>query len=504
MRIVKVCHLGNSTRRLLSVDAVYIGQLITFDMVHDDVLLHIFEFYVDEDTDTEKWITLVHVCRRWRSLVFQSPRHLNLRLDCTPKKRARDILDIWPPLPLIVRDCFEIFPDISGVVNTIAALKHNDRVSQIDLDYFPFEYVESLAVLQKPFPELTHLKLGMTDHRYGRIQCDGPIFPDSFLGGSTPRLRSLVLSRIPFPAIPNLLLSTTHLVDLKLYDIPSLGYISPEVMATSLSALTRLNFLHLHFRFEQHRTSLEGRRPPPLTRSILPNLTTIQFRGDSEYLEKLLAWIDAPQVKELCISFFNQFLFDTPQLFQFISRRPTLIAPKRGHMTFSSNFIMVKLPSQTSDYGALVVDIPCSPSELRRLSSFQQVCTSSLPSLFTLEDLYIRKDPFWPPFWQDDVENTSWLQLLRPFATVKNLYLDEEFAPRFASALQELVGRRSTEVLPTLENIFLEGLLPSGPLHEDIEKFVATRQLIGHFVAISRWDRDLEQEKSNYWERYCW
>jgi len=69
--------------------------------VPDDVLLKIFDFYVDEDGDKyfetfnnqriEKWKTLAHVCRRWRSIVFQSPRRLNLRLLCTPE---RDTLDI--------------------------------------------------------------------------------------------------------------------------------------------------------------------------------------------------------------------------------------------------------------------------------------------------------------------------------------------------------------------------------------------------------------------------
>jgi hypothetical protein len=78
--------------------------------------------------------------------------------------------------------------------------------------------------------------------------------------------------------------------------------------------------------------------------------------------------------------------------------------------------------------------------------------------------------------------------------SVKNLYLSEEFVPRIAPALQELVGGRTTEVLPTLENIFLEDFQPSGPLHEGIEKFVAARRLTGHPVAVSRWDR------SNHWE----
>ena len=81
------------------------------------------------------------------------------------------------------------------------------------------------------------------------------------------------------------------------------------------------------------------------------------------------------------------------------------------------------------------------------------------------------------------------LELLRPFTAVKNLYLSEEFARRIVPALQELNGGRTTEVLPALENIFLEGLKPSGPVHEGIGQFVARRhwQVTGHPIAVSRW-----------------
>ena len=93
---------------------------------------------------------------------------------------------------------------------------------------------------------------------------------------------------------------------------------------------------------------------------------------------------------------------------------------------------------------------------------------------------------------KDDVENSLWLDLLRSFVAVKNLYLSEEYAPRIAPALQELVGERTSEVLPTLGNIFLEGFQPSGHLrvHEGIEKFVAARWRAGHPVIVSRWDGD--------------
>jgi F-box-like len=468
---------------------------MTFDMLSDDVLLGIFDFYVPVDEDmgedfeqqkVEDWITLAHVCRRWRSVVFQSPRRLNLRLVCTTHKTPT--LNIWPPFPLIIRDIDNIFGDgSSSVDNIIAALEHNDRVCQIQLSSFSSSglgYVTDSAAMHKPFPELTDLRL----HPFVG---PGPILSDSFLGGTTPRLQLLYLYDLPFPGLPKLLLSATHLVKLDLSFIPLSGYIPPEVMATSLSALTSLEFLRLQFRYPRPRPALGSRRlpPPPLTRSILPSLTEIQFKGASEYLEDILARIDAPRLNELHITFFNQITFDTPQLFQFISRRQTLRAPEKGKVKFSSMAIIVEFPSQTSDYDVLSVEISCTASEWQ-LSSLEQVCTSSLPPVSTLEDLYIFEDRKNPPCWPDDVGNTLWLELLHSFAAVKNLYLCEKIARRIAPALQELVGAITTEVLPTLENIFLEGLQPSGPLQEGIKKFVAARQLTGHPAAVSRWDMD--------------
>ena len=400
------------------------------------------------------------------------------------------ILDVWPPLPLIIHDSYNILNSTSSLDNIISALEHNDRVSQIKLTYLTspdFGYVTVSAAMQKPFPELTDLHLGEF------VYCL-PILPDSFLGGTAPRLRSLRLCDVPFPGLPRLLSSATHLVDLDLFNIPRSGYIPPEVMAASLSALTCLEFLRLRFRHPRPRPALESQNPPPPTRAILPNLTKILFKGSSDYLEEILARIDAPQLDELHTSFFNQTIFDTPQLFQFISQRPTLSAPEQGHIAFSSWAINVRFTSQTSDNlnGVLSMEIRCTASEWQ-LSSLEQVCASSLPPVSTLQDLYIFEDREYPPRWQDDVENTLWVDLLRPFVAVKNLYLSDEYASvRIAPALQELVGEGMTEILPTLENIFLEGFQPSGSLHEGMEKFVAARRLTSRPVAVFPWDKDSE------------
>jgi len=102
-----------------------------------------------------------------------------------------------------------------------------------------------------------------------------------------------------------------------------------------------------------------------------------------------------------------------------------------------------------------------------------------------IENLYI-KDPHRHVVWENDaIENNLWLlwlELLLPFPMVKNLYLSKHFAPGIAAFLQEIVG---TEVLPSLQNIFVEGLEPSGPFQESIGQFVATRELSGHPITIS-------------------
>jgi hypothetical protein len=61
---------------------------------------------------------------------------LNLRLLCPSQTPARDALDIWPPLPLIIQEYYGVlnrWNGTSGVDNIIAALEHNDRVCEIRL-----------------------------------------------------------------------------------------------------------------------------------------------------------------------------------------------------------------------------------------------------------------------------------------------------------------------------------------------------------------------------------
>ena len=73
---------------------------------------------------------------------------------------------------------------------------------------------------------------------------------------------------------------------------------------------------------------------------------------------------------------------------------------------------------------------------------------------------------------------------------MKGLYLCLEFAPHIAPAIRGLVRERAMEVLPSLRSLFLEELHPSGTVEEAIEQFVAARQLSGHPIVISHWNKN--------------
>ncbi|KAN0111301.1 hypothetical protein V8E52_008676 [Russula decolorans] len=459
--------------------------LVRIDVLPDDVLLEIFDFYIRGKPAIEAWQSLVHVCQRWRSLVFQSPRHLNLQLYCTPKTPTRDTLDFWPALPLIIKGTMAQSPDTDNIV---AALGPSNRVCKVDLwDLAGLKLEEVLAPMQVPFPELTDLRLWSNDKT-------SPVIPDSFLGGSAPRLRHFELDGIPFPGLPKLLLSATHIVHLRLINIPHSGYISPEAMVALLCALSSLETLSLGFRSPQSCPDWESRRLPPPKRFILPSLDNFRFKGVTEYLEELVTRIDTPQLDHMDITFFNQIDFYFPRLAQFINCTPTLRARDEAHVGFNDRTVSVKLRNRTSYSSSddLLINILCREPDWQ-LSSIEQVCNTSSHPISMVEDLYVVHE-YWQLVWKNDaIDNTLWLQLLLPFTAVKNLYLSKEFAPDIAAALQELVGGRITEVLPSLQNIFVEGLEPSGLLQKNIGEFVAARQLSSNVaISVQDWvsDRD--------------
>jgi len=429
---------------------------VTIDALPDDVLTETFEFclgkddpdHIDNGHKYDEWQTLVHVCRRWRCIVFASPRRLDIKLYCTQQRSVNSkMLDIWPALPIVIY----AFPMQSqeDVTNAIATLRHHNRVCKIYCYQIQNSLLEEFAAIDEPFPALTSLQL--VSHAQ-----NVPVLPGSFLGGSAPCLRSLALYGIPYPSIGKLLSSTTNLVRLALWRIPHSGYIAPETIVPCLSMLPSLGSLQLGFRRPRSRALRASRHPPLLTRVVIPNLTFLNFKGNIEYLEDILSQIETPMPNQSHFHLFNQLVFDTPLLGHFIRRTETFMTTHTACVEFSSWDVEVVLSGREGMASDGVetpsLSILCKPLDWQ-LSALPQVLNSFLYSLSTLESLEIAVSH---EDWQDEIEVIQWQEFLHPFAAVKQMSLKDEASVRLiVPALRELAGERATEVLPALQNLSL-------------------------------------------------
>jgi hypothetical protein len=326
------------------------------------------------------------------------------------------------------------------------------------------------AVMEEPLPALKFLALSVIDTM--------KILPEAFLGGSAPRLRSIALSGIPFPALPNLVLSASNLQNLSLQYIPITGYISPHAMVTFLPALPNLESLTIGSRFRQDRPF--HITAPPLTRAVLPALTNFVFDGASEYLEDFVARIDPPLLNSLRMTL--SLRFDIPQVYKLIGRTESFKKLNQAEMNLCPWGAWIVFGSSTGSPHA--PELRVNPMVKGR--SYQ--VPSILPLLSQVERLHVVENVKNRSEWQDR-DHTDWLELLNPFVSVKSLYVDERLGPPVAHVLQELAGERVMEVLPALHDLFLEGLQPSGSVQEALKPFVAARQGSNHPVVIQRLER---------------
>ena len=513
------CASSGRTRRTTGLRAVFCAasavsadhydtDRVSIGILPDDVLLQIFHFCradtIDLASGTWGWLRLVRVCRAWRRTILSSQNSLDLRLLITEKTPVRRTLDVWPPLPIIIeyRNTTSARPQPAipeDWHDVVTALEHPGRIYRMTLWGLTDDALVGTMAMQKPFPMLTYLRVQSCGDTARSLA-----LPDAFLGGRAPRLLRIWLEGIRFPALPKFLSSASGLVELRLDKIPDTWRISPETLATCLSTLTKLVSLSVEFQYPVSDQTLQGPSPP--TRAVLPALAILFFKGTSDYLEDLVSRIDAPRLSYTFIKFFNQLIFDIPQLPRFIARTEKLKSFKRAEVFFDGQAVGIGfyLPETTLPRN-LTVRIVCSKLDWQ-LDSLAQVCNQFLPLLSGVEQLDIRKCPSREPHLEDMVQ---WVDLFHPFTAVESLRIPRELGPRIAPVLQELTEPRAAHVLPALSSLLFEELEPteSGPLQGAVQRFVAAREGSGHPIDVRRWDgkweRDMEWEwdLAREWER---
>jgi hypothetical protein len=359
-------------------------------------------------------------------------------------------------------------------INVADALQHRDRVTDIRFkSVTSVELSSFFATMEHPFSSLTYLSLES-------INDDESFLPAEFLGQSAPSLRTLLLERIAFPALPTLLLSTTQLVTLRLSSVPTIGYIRPGEIASCLAGLPNLEQLGLEFHSpdtSDDEMDVDESSPSLPRRAVLQSLVSFYFEGISQYLEDLLVQIDAPILRTMSATFRDD-ITHIPQLLRFTDCAGRLRPPIRAMVEFE--FWRVLLKFMPSDGFQLV--IICNQS-VEQVSSMALVCQELLPIVSRVErlDLYCNHSSR-PP----STDSNFWLDLFQPFISVQKLFVSTNVWLDVTPPLRELTREEATEILPELHNLFLGEFQPSRDAQESIESFIIARGLSNRPVVVQQ------------------
>jgi len=419
-----------------------------------------------------------------------SPRRLHLQIICKSGASIERILASWGTLPLVVR--FKGGLKSTLLPKNIAiALRHPDRVREIDLGLTSTTVGSIVDAIKKPFQILERIRIAIKD-------ATGPPLPfgNAFLGGSAPRLREIALDGIsfPFPEIKQVI-STNNLVELHLLRIPKTGYFSADALVTALSTSAELRRLELSFHYPASLPT-QSKTSPPLQRTTFPFLQHLEFHGASEYLEDFVSRVDFPSLSFINIKLFNQIFFEIPQFCRSISLLNAFKSPAEAwiglHPKVATMYFKQKGKRGTKS-GVCYLKTVCERLDWK-LSFLTQVSSQlSLPlkSVGTLE-VYVSLESCLDDGFdettlvsrEDHADATQWVELFQPFAHARLLRVP-------GIPVRSIVQALATEdmaagVLPELTQLLFFGwFCHNPPVVEAAQQFVAARKLSGRTIYLS-------------------
>ena len=436
-------------------------------------------FYCLEVTALSRWewLRLIHVCQTWRSIIFDSPRRLGLQLFCTNGTPVRNILHCWPELPIIMR--YGVFSGTDPLPvaaqdmdEIVAALQQPGRIRTIQLTVTSLLLEKLTAITQEEFPNLELLELTSQTEA-------GLIFHNQFFG-ATPRLHTLRTTKIALPGLPQLLLSDTDLVSLQLEAIPSIGYIPPDDLITTLSAMHRLQMFHVHFLPPISRpVSLRPQR-----RVTLPFLKYFEFHGDCEYLMCLSNGINVI-AKYTYLTFLNDLEYPISTLMDLIGRTE-MPGFSEAKLHYSDTDISITF-SQPETPRLLVFRVPSTRFDWQ-MTSITKIC-DQLQSSATLSvrqlDIYA-SPPL--PDGHDDMDHSLFLGLFRIFNSVESLRVTKEIRAHAVRALARAQLPHEDMVLRNMQEFYVEAHDEFASVQTALAAFIAARRRSNFPVSLHPWE----------------
>ena len=453
-------------------------------ILDNDSLLQIFDHYrLNHKYDWNgqlMWRKLTHVCRRWRSIIFNSWFHLDIRLHLTIYGNSRSVgaLSHLPPLPLVID--YSIWANAGTLRdrdNVRLGLQQHGRVCRIDL----MAPLSRLRIWLEPmntlYPRLEYLSLSSTT-----VEAINPILPETFLA---PDLRHLALHGIGLPKGLPLLSSSIILSSLSLTNIRACCYFPPVDLVTQLQGLPLLEELSIGFAIPIPLLSNEGDSLPfPILPVTLPTLRKLTFRGVDIYFDNLVAQIDAPLLEQLTFTLFFDTTFTLVNMTKFVSRIEGFECPsariyfQRDCVSIDAGHHKQRRPEKLS------LRVNCERLDWQ-FDSAAQLCSALRKVMSTVDDLTLDFQPYrMPSDWENTRDDMLWNELLLPFLGVKTLYIDNPLLTLdFSQALESATGVLVLELLPELQE--LDAGLNSGRVMEAFSVFAETRRSLGRPVHVT-------------------
>jgi hypothetical protein len=220
-----------------------------------------------------------------------------------------------------------------------------------------------------------------------------------------------------------------------------------------------------------------------LPRAVFPALAYFNFKGISEYLEDIVARIDAPILRTLSITFKGP-NFHVPQILRFISRAERFTPPKSAVFKLRLGDISLKIGPSDCFVLEIVYD-----NGMEGGSPISVICRELSPLLshvvcLDLDEIASRLPM--PPWWYF-MRRAHWLRLeaFRPFNAVQSLRVANTLLYFLGHALPEITS--DVGLLPELRTLFLDShLLISVP--PAFEPFVSACQLSGRQIDVQQWE----------------
>ena len=467
-------------------------------ILDDDSLLNIFHLYRpavfdgDEHDDHRLfggkkwyrerwWYQLVHVCQRWRDLIFRSASHLDLCLVCTFGTPITDMLANSPPFPLIIDYPGQDHPIAAECENEIifALEQHHERVRRIRL-FVPTPNIERLiTVIEGEYPILEYLILATPIED----KSTGLMLTETF---HAPHLRHLQLTGIAIPIGSRLLTTAVGLIVLALNMKHPSGYLQPNTLLQWISFMPELEMLAVFFGFPVLSRDVERQlmRAPITTHVTLPNLLGLTFRGASAYMEAFVPHITTSRLEKCQIALPNQLTISIPRLLQFINTTENLRFNRAAFLFYDERVTVGVYPDENAKAYSLSLVVDCWHLDWQVSSAVQ--ISNALSQKFSAV-VYLtfgHEEHSRSSGERNEVDRNEWRKLLMSFNNVKTLDIrDYGLVGEFSHCLQLDDGEHPLELLPELQElIFLE----CTAVGDAFAKFIDARKNAGRPVTLTR------------------